>query len=159
MSLALLAVEALEEGQARELRAHLDVCPGCRGYLEEIDRVANQLRGAEVTTETEPPPFFHRRLQHSLLLERRPRPAFGWRLALPAIALALVLFLASRPSHLAPSSPPRPALAANEFAMTILRYQTEAGHSLEKLDSVLTEQGNRSVAAGPIYLAGSFTAD
>ena len=34
--IALLAVNALEGPEASELRAHLELCSGCRKYLEEI---------------------------------------------------------------------------------------------------------------------------
>jgi hypothetical protein len=157
---ALLAIGALDESQTEELRAHLQVCPGCRDYLAEIERVAKQLRRAEAPPEIQPSPFFHRRVQRSLLVER-PRPAFGWRLAMPVFVMAAILLWTLRqPSPVLVSArPPAPAMAANNSDMSILNYQNAADQSLDKLDRILTEQGRCGLAATPIYFAGSFSAD
>jgi hypothetical protein len=45
---------------------------------------------------------------------------------------------------------------ANNSDPTILNYEMAADQSLEKLDTLLTEQGNRALPAAPIYRTGSF---
>ena len=156
--LAWLAIGALEEAQAGALRAHLEACPGCRDYLRQIERAARQLREAEAAPVAEPSPFFHQRLRHALR-EAPPRPIFGWRLALPALALAVVLLLTSRPLHVAPAPRPAPVASAEDMDMTILNYQIAADQSVEKLDRLLTEQANRGLPAAPLYRAGSLLTD
>jgi anti-sigma factor RsiW len=150
-ALAWLALGLLEENPAQALRAHLASCAGCRAYLAEMERVAENVRAAEAPPDLEPSPFFHRRVRRALR-PGPPRPAFHWRLALPALALLLFLLLTlARTRPVAP-----PAAAAGNFDPTILNYEIAADQSLEKLDKLLTEQGNRAVPAAPIYRAGSF---
>jgi anti-sigma factor RsiW len=36
---------ALSEGEARRLRRHLDTCPGCAEYLQQLRTIAGSLRG------------------------------------------------------------------------------------------------------------------
>jgi anti-sigma factor RsiW len=150
-ALAWLALGALEENQAQALREHLASCADCRAYLAEIERVADNVRAAQAPPDVEPSPFFHRRVRRALRPEP-PRPLFPWRLAFPVLALLmflLVTFPRTRP-------PARPAAAAGNFDPTILNYQIAADQSLEKLDKLLTEQGNRALPPAPIYRTGSF---
>jgi anti-sigma factor RsiW len=44
---------ALPDAQARRLERHLDTCPGCTEYLEQLRAVAGSLRG--LTDESFPP--------------------------------------------------------------------------------------------------------
>ena len=91
----------------------------------------------------------------------------NWRVALPATA-ALVLvgltFTFARQQPAAPSSPIQAATqtapaadADNDLAPTIANYQRVANQSLDKLDALLTRQGNRALPSMPIYTASTFT--
>jgi anti-sigma factor RsiW len=44
---------ALPEAEARRLERHLDTCPGCADYLEQLRAIAGSLRG--VTDDSFPP--------------------------------------------------------------------------------------------------------
>jgi hypothetical protein len=156
-ALALLALDALEAPEAEILRAHVESCGGCRGYLQEIEHVAEQVRGAETPDAIEPSPFLHRRVRNRLLAER-PRSNFSWRLVVPALAaMVFLLFILPRARTLSPPGalPPRPAEIVKTIDPTVLSYQMAANQSLEKLDAILTEQGNRALPATPIYRAGN----
>jgi hypothetical protein len=161
--LALLALGAVEEREAEALRAHAASCAGCRGYLREMERVAESGRAAEAPETMEASPFLHRRLRHRLL-EERPHSGFGWRLLGPALALLVFLFLflprnRPAPSPNPPAPPPSPVETVNTFDPSILNYQMAADQSLEKLDAVLSQQGNRALPAAPVYHADSRSAD
>lgn len=150
MALAWLALGLLEENPAQALRAHVASCAGCHAYLAEIERVAENVRAAEAPPDIEPSPFFHRRVRRALRPEP-PRRVFPWRLAIPALALLLFVLLTIPRTH----PPVRPAAAAGNSDPTILNYEIAADQSLEKLDKLLTEQGNRALPAAPIYRTGS----
>ena len=149
-ALAWLALGALEENQAPALRAHVASCAGCRAYLAEMERVAENVRAAQAPRDVEPSPFLHRRVRRALRPEAG-RPSFHWRLAWPVLALLFVLLLTLPRTH--PVA--RPVAAAGKCDPTILNYQLAADQSLEKLDALLTEQGNRALPAAPIYRTGS----
>ena len=151
--LALLAVGALGEPEAEALRAHVAECAGCRGYLGEIDQIAAKVSAAEAP-EMEAAPFLHRRVRHRLL-EERPRRVFPWRLLIPAMgAVAFVVFFLPRQEKVAPApaaaSAPVPAIVEP----TVSNYQIAADQSLEKLDDLLTRQGNTPLPSSPVYRAG-----
>jgi anti-sigma factor RsiW len=155
-ALALLAIDALEAPEAGRLRAHLESCAGCRDYLREIEQVAAKVSAAEAPPDMDASPFLHRRVRNRLL-ETRPRPVFPWRLLIPALAaLMFVLFVFPRAPKVAP--PPAPLTQApvvNNINPTVLTYQIAANQSLDKLDAILTKQGNRALPAIPIYRADS----
>ena len=46
--------------------------------------------------------------------------------------------------------------AKRDLAPTISNYQMIANHSLEKLDEVLTTEGNRNPPPAPVYTVSSF---
>jgi hypothetical protein len=170
--IALLATNSLEIKQEQELRAHLDGCPGCRRYFEEISGVARRLRAVEPKPDGYPPPSFHRNLKAALaetqresVLERlwvQVWVAWGLRFALPAgVAAALViaawLFMEPR------ANIPVPALLADhqiaapipksDLEPTFANYEMAVHQSFDKLDELLTEQGNRNRELSPIYTA------
>lgn len=156
-ALAWLTLGALETREAQVLRAHVASCAGCRGYLQEMEHVAENLRAAKAPHEIEPSPFLRRRVRQALRKDRQ-RPSFSWRVASPAlVAMAFLWLILPRIRTVAPPAPaPQPVAAIRNFDPTILNYQMAANQSLEKLDNILTEQGNRALPATPIYRAGSF---
>src|SRR5690349_16698594 len=116
--LAWLALGALEAERGRRLRAHLETCPGCRRYLEEISTVSHKLQAVESEVDFQAHEAFHRRLLSALKAEGTawnwPAPLAQWflnrRLALPVstVAVLLILALASllhRPAFSPPAVP------------------------------------------------------
>ena len=72
--IAWLAVDELPDPRARELRAHLEACPGCRGYLDEISTVAKSLAAAEIPSEIQTSASFHHRVVRALAAEAARSP-------------------------------------------------------------------------------------
>jgi hypothetical protein len=63
--------------------------------------------------------------------------------------------VASLPSVVAQVLPP--ASADNDLEPTIANYQRAADQSLDKLDALLTRQGNRALPSMPVYTASTRT--
>src|SRR5216117_625254 len=72
--IAWLSVDALPATQARRLRVHLEACPGCRRYLDEISTVAKTLAAAEVPSEIGTSASFHHRIVRALAAEAARTP-------------------------------------------------------------------------------------
>src|SRR2546430_6783538 len=64
--LALLAVDALSASDQRELRAHIQICDGCRDYLREISSVTQKLTAVETRSQIQTSEAFHQRAVPSL---------------------------------------------------------------------------------------------
>jgi hypothetical protein len=88
----------------------------------------------------------------------------NWRVALPAIAalvVAGVTIATWRQPPVVSSSPKAATQAAlasgadNNLAPTLANYQKVANQSLDKLDALLTRQGNRALPSMPIYTAST----
>jgi len=157
--LAWLAVGAADEDVARKMRAHVAECEGCRAYLAEMEDVANETRDAEARP-VDPSPFLRRRVRRAILEERR-QPALLWRVAIPGIGFAAIFIMYFARLAPAPGPEPIPVQVAIQTEaprvpdMTVLTYETAAGESPDKLDSLLTAQGNRGISPAPVYRAGS----
>ena len=166
-----LAMDALAIPHERELRAHLDTCAGCRRYLEEISSVAARLRAAEPESRSQPSASFHRNLARALTAAERRSAGetlwakvsffWNWRLALPAavaVALGIAAWLVAGrrayvplPAPLALNVLPTSGLKSGGEP-TLSSYEMAAHQSLDKLDELLTEQGNKNPAAPAICL-------
>ncbi len=166
-----LSLNALEAQSARQLRAHLETCEGCRRYWVEISNVTEKLAAAEATPDVQASESFHRKVAGRF---RSAKPdSFGeilaayfarlnWDVALAAIAALVIVGIAvviwRQPSEVA-SLPPagnQTALiseADSDLAPTIANYQRVASQSLDKLDALLTKQGNRALPPVPVYTA------
>jgi anti-sigma factor RsiW len=168
--LALLAMDALDIQRERELRAHLENCAECRGYLAEISAVAGRLRAAEPKPDGELSESFHRNLMGVLgkakresaaeMLAGRIWPIWNWRVVVPAVAIAVVMiaeWLVVGPrAH--PPAPPAVLAAATsslkaDLEPTFANYEMAIHQSLDKLDDLLTQQGNQSAEPSTIYAA------
>ena len=161
--------------QARALREHIATCEGCRRYLAEISKVTKRLAAAEANPEVQTSERFHRKVVGGLrtakpdsLLEILAAGFHGawlnWRTALPVAAALMVIGLAlvipRRPPKVA--SPPPASIqfasvpdADSELAPTIANYQRVADQSLDRLDALLTRQGNQTLQAMPVYTAST----
>jgi len=173
--IAWLALDALDARQAQVLREHLATCEGCRRYLAEISNVTERLAAVEVNSEVQTSESFHRKVLGGLRLAKpdslgKILAAYfarsNWRVVLPAIAALMVVgvtvALWRQPPEVALSPQPgtqtAPVLSAdNDLAPTIANYQRVANQSLAKLDALLTQQGNRTLPAMPIYTASTLT--
>ena len=173
--IAWLASNALDAQQTRQLQAHLETCEGCRRYLAEISNVTEKLVAAEATPNIQASESFHRKVAAKL---RTAKPdsigeiiaayfrgtLLNWRVALPAFA-ALVVVGVTVAIWRQPSVVPSPRIAStktvsvsdadNDLAPTIANYQRVANQSLDKLDALLTKQGNRALPSMPIYTAST----
>ena len=172
--IAWLALGVLDSREERDVRAHLEMCPGCRNYLEEMSGVSEKLSACRISPDICASETFHQKLAHRVKAEEtvsrwavvaQLQAALPkWKMALPVIgaaaAVVTALLLVVRPpagSSLAPiksatAMPP----AKRDLAPTISNYQMIANHSLEKLDEVLTTEGNRNPPPAPVYTVSSF---
>jgi anti-sigma factor RsiW len=171
--IAWLALDALDAPQARVLRGHLATCEGCRRYLAEISNVTTNL-AATKTAELQTSESFHQRVAGRLKTTAR-NPVFeivavnffrlNWRMVSPAMAALVVAIVAFAilPQHPA-VPPPRQFTAQIALAPgldetpppTFANYQKVANQSLEKLDELLTREGNQNFSSAPIYTASTF---
>jgi hypothetical protein len=169
-----LALDALDARQTHALREHLVACKGCRRYLAEISSVTAKLavtKTADIQT-SEP---FHQRVAGRLrttepnsTLEIVAANLFrlmNWRMVPPAIAalMVAVVALAILSQHPAVSAPKQftariaPAPDLDEtLPPTFANYQKVANQSLEKLDELLTKEGNQNFSPAPVYTASTF---
>ena len=170
-----LASNALDARQTQQLQAHLETCEGCRRYLAEISSVTERLVATESNPDVQASESFHRKLAGKL---RAAKPdsigeilaayfrgtLLNWRVALPAIAALVVVGVTVAIWRQPPrvSSSPRAgtqtaavAEADSVLAPTIANYQRVANQSLDKLDELLTRQGNRALPSMPIYTAST----
>jgi anti-sigma factor RsiW len=168
-----LALGQLNAADEKHLREHLAGCDGCRRYFEEISGVTEKLAAAEPDSNIQAPDFFHQRLTEKLRAAESgsvledvvawiARMTPGWRVALPGMAVVLLAVFVVVTRRQSPvetvASPPTVQIATtsisvSEPAPTMGNYQMIAGQSLDKLDEVLTKEGNESLPPAPIYTA------
>jgi hypothetical protein len=174
--IAWLALGALEARQERELRAHLTSCAGCRHYLQEIAHVTDKLGAVELRSDIQTSESFHQNVANALRTKKSgpawetvlaPFRAAGWlnwRITLPAVGTAiglitvLSLFLERPlvPSPVPTSAPPKFVQnKQGDPAPTFSTYRIIANQSLDRLDELLTRQGNKNAPAAPIYTAST----
>ena len=173
--IAWLASNALDARQTRQLQAHLETCEGCRRYLAEISSVTERLVATQSNPDVQASEVFHQKLAGRL---RAAKPdsmgeilaayfrgiLLHWRVAVPAIA-ALVVIGVTVAIWRQPPVVPSPRIAStqtasvsdadDDLAPTIANYQRVANQSLDKLDALLTRQGNRPLPPMPIYTAST----
>ena len=176
--IAWLVLRALDSREERELRAHLEKCPGCRLYLEELSDISDKLSACTINPDMRASETFHQHLVHRLKAEAsasRWAAAMAqlqaalpnWKMALPVIgAVAAVvtgLLLVARPPvgslpresriNTATAMPP----AKHQLPPTISTYQMIANRSLDKLDEHLASEGNRNPPPAPVYTVSSLS--
>ncbi len=173
--IAWLASNALDARRTRQLQAHLETCEGCHRYLAEISNVTEKLVATESNPGVQASEVFHQKLAGRL---RASKPdsigeilaayfrgtRLNWRVTLPTIA-ALVVIGVTVAIWRQPPVVPSPRIASTQtasvsdaddnLAPTIANYQRVANQSLDKLDELLTRQGNRPLPSMPIYTAST----
>jgi hypothetical protein len=169
--IAWLALSALDSREERELRAHLPTCPACRNYLEEMSCVSDKLSACRINPDIEASETFHQKLARRVKAQEAGScwalPVSGWKIALPAIGaaaavLTALLLVLRPPVGSSPSPSPIKSVTAipsarRDLAPTISNYQMIANRSLERLDEVLTTEGNRNPPPAPVYTASSLS--
>lgn len=162
-----LALDSLDAPSARELRTHLEICPGCRHYLAEMVRLAGQITAAAPADHADhlpPSEMFHHQVMlrikaeaatpvwKAILASLRPS-SFSWRVALPGAAILAALLMVEiefRPHSATGVLPPSPVasqpatVATVDLAPTIAHYRQVASQSLEKLDDLLAREGEQT---------------
>jgi len=173
--IAWLALDALDVQQARDLRAHLEGCDGCRCYLAEISDVAEKLNAEETEADIRVSESFHQRVVGALRSEETVSSGktlahlagrlLHGRVAWPVIGAAVVVIAAlslfvQRPGIPLPApTGVQPVLKPSvrmDLDPTFSNYQMVANRSLEELDELLTRQGNKNPPPIPIYTASTF---
>ena len=176
--LAALALGLLEQGPARELRAHLQTCAGCRSYLAELSGVTVQLTAAEPAVELPASDKFHRSVMARIearsagpdwwmILDLLRAVPLVWRVALPMGAVVLLLIrlgIEQAPKGEVHFQPPTPTSvqvtivavdAEVDLAPTVANYQRVAEESPDKLDELLARQEPATARAMPVYTAAA----
>ena len=170
-----LALGALDDRQARGLRAHLETCDGCRRYLDEISNVTAKLGRVEAISDIRASESFHQKVIGRLRTAESVsawqtvlaylRAALSWRVGLPLIgatvaAIALLLFAILRPPVSPPSEffvqPVSKSSVGNDFQPTIGYYQMVANRSLDEFDQLLTREASKTRSHTAIYTASTF---
>jgi hypothetical protein len=170
--IAWLALDALEPQQARELRAHIQTCDGCRQYLRDVSGVTQTLSSARRTSDAQvPAPFKHQKLAATLqaarpltrwanLLAQLRDTVPEWHMALPVFSgitiVILVLSVIVRHPGASSVAPPvvsgTPRLAQQSSTAPTLNpvlpptagnYLMVANRSLDQFDDLLTRQATR----------------
>jgi len=174
-TLSWLAIEAAGADEARELRAHMETCAGCRNYFAEVSALAGRFDAFKGTSEIEATERFHRGLVRRIEAEARPgvwaavsewvRPgALNWRVALPiagvmAVMVALLITSAQRSERPPVASVTQPIATAKmpvkEVAPTFGNYRMLANRSLDALDQELTREAQASLAGASTYTVSS----
>ncbi len=170
--IAWLAVDALEAEQAAALRDHIAACEGCRRYWEEMSNVTERLAAAAPEFGLEASEAFHRAVARKLrqaeagsVLENPGqwlRELFlSWRVVVPALAVLVIALLTmvvfrqhgsfSVATH--PTAQGAAVGSARDLAPTLANYRMAASQSLEKLDELLTQEGNKPLPPAPTLTA------
>jgi hypothetical protein len=132
----LLAAGVLEGRDLERTRAHVDGCSRCRQELAELTAVVAAMEADPVrSAEPELPVSVlldrvDRRIDHTTA--RPPAPVVGWRLALPAAAVA-VLALAFLGPELTPRLGPEPPAPASPPA-AVTPAPSLSAQMLDRLD-------------------------
>ncbi len=164
-SIAWLALDALDAEPARELRAHLETCPGCRHYFAEMSQLTGQIAAAAPPEEISASDSFHRQVMVRIkaappaspwvaTLESLRIVIFNWRTAVPATVMVIILLVIGvgmRSHSTVNIQQPAPAVASPAMAAgvadpapTIANYHRAASQSLEKLDALLSREDTRA---------------
>lgn len=166
-----MAVGALDARAQQTLRTHLKTCEGCQRYLHEISFVTQTLAATKPEPDIQTSESFHRKVVGGLRGEQALSlrgfvaaqlryVVLHWQVALPVLGATTVVTLSLlvwRP-HVRPPSRDQVAVVMNvksDLDPTISNYRTVANRSLEKLDELLTQQGNRNPSAALIYTAST----
>jgi hypothetical protein len=177
--LALLAIDALEASRATELREHLEVCPNCRAYFDEIGNVAKSFSelSPEKNSSLSTSASFHNKVVNAireteagsfwskLYDSLRSSPNF-LRFAPGVVAAAMLVIIFAALLHpkpdiqqgIVPKATSPAAIKSDKLpSPTFSNYQLVASRSLEDLDQLLTRQSQRNLPVSPLYRASNLS--
>ena len=171
--LVWLSLGELDPEESRLIRAHLSVCPDCRGYFEGMSSLSKSLGSQANPSSIQASEAFHHRVVARI--KSQPRHTFwqiaadvaesfvpNWRFLVPASATALMILALAvfqRPKVVAPSHQSTPLVKSEVEPAAIARvaladYLMVANRSLDSLDELLTKQGEqRNPSPDPLYTA------
>jgi anti-sigma factor RsiW len=177
-SLALLATTALPEEEAAVLRAHLQSCPGCAAYSQEMEALCESYaRTGRHLPEAQASPDFHERWTQEVHQSAHPTLSsffpswfapwiFGLRALVPlgaAAILALIAWGQMRESRekrvvaqaeLAVPASVKVGRETNTPEPSYAAYRMAANTSLEALDNLLACEAARGHdSAGELNIA------
>jgi hypothetical protein len=176
--IAWLAANALDAHEANELQAHFKTCPGCREYWQELAELCREQKmAADDLPQARPGDTFHHRLVRRIRDDENETPAMsaavflrrwftGWRIVVPAGALALVVLLSlvrpnrdhdiTQPVSSVPGTT-LPTGGAGDVQPTYSNYRVAANTSFEALDELLTKQAARRSWSAEVFTASAIT--
>ena len=156
---ALMAAGALDTATASTLRAHLEICPGCRQYWGGMSDLLKRLDSSELP-DAQLPRSFHARLVQRIY-EEKASPILTWlavirqiwsgrRLATvtvaAALAVAAIFWVQNLRHNNKRTASPVMVQAVTEApaqrmpVRTLASYHRAANVSLENLDAVLARE-------------------
>ena len=174
--IVLLALDELDAPAARELRAHLHACEGCRRYFGEMSVLTSQLSAGQTAAGIETSESFHRKVVARLRAEEKPSlwhaiqallAMMDLRVALPVMAVSLALAVGLTMRHrqpgvwVAPAGPPHPVVSTPDadagLAPTLANYQAAVNQSMQAFDHLLNEQAGTPLPPAPVYTLSMLT--
>ena len=176
--IALLVVAGLDAEEARDLREHLQTCPGCQEYSKEVTEVCRDQRGAAGSLpDIDAGETFHRRLQRRLDGEAS-RPALvhprellfryfsRWQVVLPLVVVIALTWglLSSERRNLRTGGAPVARNSSTGAVMddspykdslpTVSAYRSALNRSFEEFDELLNKNSARTAARSePVIMA------
>jgi anti-sigma-K factor RskA len=174
--IAWLVLGTLDARKAATLREHLALCEECRRYQDEFLDISEKLMAAKPNSNIQASESFHRRVAEKLqavgsgsalagLAAHFREAMINWRVALPATAALMIavfgLIILRQHPVVSPPAPHTDQVASasspeSDLAPTIANYQMVANQSLDKLDELLTRQGNKRLPPAPVYTASMY---
>jgi hypothetical protein len=157
--LAWMAADLLEADEAKALRAHLERCPGCRNYWQDLSDLSERLAKVKDLPEVDLPASFHGQVRQRIHELEKPSLLFQWasnlrhlllerRLAAvtAAVIIGIGMLLWRQGLREEKQRNPRPDITVQRAAPpvtsppTLASYRRAAEISLESLDALLTKE-------------------
>jgi len=172
--IAWMAAGVLEVTDAETLRRHVEGCPECRSYWQSMCELSERLVNASELPNAQPTEFFHRTVVQKITNEEQRARFFDWVIIIQrlcrerplatfaaGVVLALLLWINNfgRDAHRVPSgvqvvAVPNTAEHAAQPS-TLASYRRAADISLERLDTLLTQEAARTSPAGETFTVSS----
>jgi hypothetical protein len=164
-----LSMDALDEVQAKELKAHLQTCLNCRRYLAEL--AARKLACMDPGPEVQAAPQFRPTFSSALKADAAPgyvrasqkpnyslssrRPLLLQTVFAVAIAVLIVTAMLRHTASVKPSSMRATSIETSEgndvVLPTFANYRAVANQSLDQFDSLITRQSRKPIPPAPVF--------
>jgi predicted anti-sigma-YlaC factor YlaD len=162
-SVALLASSSLDAAEAAAVRCHLEDCPACRAYFQELSAVCDShAAAARVIASSDSEPMACARpvagsVRQSSRSSHERLWGLRWRWAVGAIATVMLIAYGvgfwrgsqvqlHSPANVVVQPPPTSpgATGIPESAPLLMRYRLALSRSFEDFDGLLARDGMRS---------------